>query len=159
MRLFVEFYNSYISLCVYRPRQLDSFPHRSRYIFSLISTTIVQMILATQINWSMGVDEALNRDDTEVALKERLASLEGKLAVMAETVLLELPADSRKKFEQMITELVHQRDVVRDLIKDNVSSPTDFRWLYHLRYTYNPEAPEITEKLMISLSNATFSYW
>jgi dynein heavy chain 1 len=116
------------------------------------------MILATQINWSMGVDEALQSDETEKALKECLASLEGKLAVMAETVLKELPADNRKKFEQLITELVHQRDVVRDLIKDKVSSPMDFRWLYHLRYNYNPDAPELTQKLMISLSNATFYY-
>lgn len=116
------------------------------------------MILATQINWSMGVDAALSSDDPEKALKERLTSLEDKLAVMAETVLKELPADNRKKFEQMITELVHQRDVVRDLMKEKVSSPADFRWLYHLRYTYNPDAPELTQKLKISLSNATFYY-
>jgi dynein heavy chain 1 len=116
------------------------------------------MILATQINWSMGVDKALGTDGSSAALKELLSSLEWKLEVMAETVLTELPPDSRKKFEQMITELVHQRDVVRDLIKDNVSSPKDFRWLYHLRYNYHPEAPKLTEKLMISLSNATFYY-
>ena len=60
------------------------------------------MILATQINWSMGVDGALKSDNPEAALKDRLSSLEGKLAVMAETVLLELPADNRKKFEQMV---------------------------------------------------------
>ena len=69
------------------------------------------MILATQINWSMGVDKALRSDDSSGALKTLLASLEWKLEVMAETVLSELPADSRKKFEQMITELVHQGDV------------------------------------------------
>ena len=78
--------------------------------------------------------------------------------MMAETVLLELPSQSRKKFEQMITELVHQRDVVREMIDESVSSPSDFRWLYHLRYTYNPKAPKLTEKLMISLSNANFYY-
>jgi dynein heavy chain 1 len=116
------------------------------------------MILATQINWSMGVEDALLQDDSAAALKEKLSALKWKLEVMAETVLLELPPQSRKKFEQMITELVHQRDVVRDLIDDNVSSPTDFRWLYHLRYMYNPKAPKLTEKLMISLSNAKFYY-
>ncbi|KAG7353523.1 dynein family protein [Nitzschia inconspicua] len=116
------------------------------------------MILATQINWSMGVDKALGDADSSASLKKLLSSLEWKLEVMAETVLKELPPDSRKKFEQMITELVHQRDVVRDLIKDCVSSQKDFRWLYHLRYTYHPEAPKLTEKLMISLSNATFYY-
>jgi dynein heavy chain 1, cytosolic len=116
------------------------------------------MILATQINWSMGVDKALGDSDSDSSLKQLLSSLEWKLEVMAETVLKELPPDSRKKFEQMITELVHQRDVVRDLIKDGVSSKNDFRWLYHLRYMYRPEAPKLTEKLMISLSNATFYY-
>eukprot|EP00980_Cylindrotheca_fusiformis_P017635 scaffold5529_cov117-Cylindrotheca_fusiformis.AAC.12 len=116
------------------------------------------MILATQINWSMGVDEALNSEDSGAALNEKLTTLEWKLEVMAETVLSELPPESRKKFEQMITELVHQRDVVRDLLKEDVSSPTDFRWLYHLRYTYNPTAPKLTEKLIVSLSNAKFFY-
>jgi dynein heavy chain 1 len=48
---------------------------------------------------------------------------------MAETVLKELPPDSRKKFEQLITELVHQRDVVRNLIKDGVTSQKGLRWL------------------------------
>jgi hypothetical protein len=58
----------------------------------------------------------------------------------------------------MITELTHQRDVVRDLISDNVSNQTDFRWLYHLRYSYHPEAPQLTEKLMISLCDSTYYY-
>ena len=116
------------------------------------------MILATQINWSMSVDDALHQSDSLSALKERLEGLEWKLEVMAETVLQELPPDSRKKFEQMITELVHQRDVIRDLINDGVTSPTDFRWLYHLRYTYNPKAEKLQEKLKITLSNATFFY-
>lgn len=116
------------------------------------------MIVATQINWSMGVDEALNAADSNSALKEKLSLLEWKLEVMAETVLLELPPDNRKKFEQMITELVHQRDVIRDLIEQKVSSAQDFRWLYHLRYNYNPKAENVAEKLMISLSNAKFFY-
>jgi dynein heavy chain 1 len=58
----------------------------------------------------------------------------------------------------MITELVHQRDVLRDLIKNGISSQEDFRWLYHLRYAYHPDAPKFTEKRMTSLSNATFYY-
>jgi dynein heavy chain 1 len=116
------------------------------------------MILASQIHWSMSVDKALAEDDSGAALKKALSSLEWKLEVMAETVLKELPAEDRKSFEQLITELVHQRDVVRDLMENGVSSPRDFRWLYHLRYTYHPEAPELTEKLKISLSNATFYY-
>lgn len=114
------------------------------------------MILAAQINWSHGVDEALNKNPKNLA--EVLEIIKWKLQVMAKTVLEELPPDSRKKFEQLITELVRQRDVVRSLIEDSVSSPTDFRWLYHLRYTYNPKATNLNDKLTVSLSNAKFSY-
>ena len=116
------------------------------------------MILAVQINWSMGVDEALGESDATKALEAFLKVLEWKLEVMANTVLKELPAENRKKFEQLITELVHQRDVVRSLVAEKVSSATDFRWLYHLRYNYNPNAEKLTEKLVVSLSNATFYY-
>jgi dynein heavy chain 1, cytosolic len=116
------------------------------------------MILATQVNWSMGVDMALESSDSSGALKEMLTSLEWKLEIMATTVLQELPSDSRKKFEQLITELVRQRDVVRSLLDSGVKSATDFQWLYHLRYKYNPKASEVTEKLTVSLSNATFFY-
>ncbi|CAB9499374.1 heavy chain, flagellar inner arm I1 complex [Seminavis robusta] len=116
------------------------------------------MILAAQIFFSREVEKALHEGDSEAALKEVLTGLEWRLEVMAKTVLRELPPDSRKKFEQLITELVRQRDVVRSLIDDKVSSATDFRWLYHLRYNYDPKAPKIVDKLMVSLSNAKFSY-
>ena len=117
------------------------------------------MILATLINWSMSVDAALKKDgNCEESLMEVLNGVNGKLKVMAQAVLLDLPHESRKKFEQLITELVHQRDVTRSLIEDKVSSSTDFRWLYHLRFHFNPMAEKLTEKLCISLSNASFFY-
>lgn len=137
---------------------VPSAEHRAQFVAWATKFPAQVMILATQISWSMGVEEALHQEDSAGALKAKLNALEWKLEVMAETVLLDLPPESRKKFEQMITELVHQRDVVRDLINEEVSSPTDFRWLYHLRYTYNPASPKLTEKLMISLSNAKFFY-
>lgn len=116
------------------------------------------MILAAQINWSAGVDKALAGDNSSKALGDVLQVLEWKLEVMANTVLQELPPDARKKFEQLITELVRQRDVVRSLIDQKVSSISDFRWLYNLRYNYNPKAEKLTEKLVVSLSNAKFYY-
>jgi dynein heavy chain 1 len=116
------------------------------------------MILATLINWSMGVDQALQADDSASGLQAVIDGLEAKLEIMAKTVLLDLPSESRKKFEQLITELVHQRDATRGLLDAGVADPDDFRWRYHLRYMYNPKAEKLTEKLTISLSNANFYY-
>ena len=117
------------------------------------------MILATLVNWSMSVDSALSEEsDSSKSLEKVLSIVEGKLEIMAQTVLLDLPTEARKKFEQLITELVHQRDVTQSLIDEGVARPTDFRWLYHLRFHYNPKAESMTEKLRISLSNAHFFY-
>jgi len=117
------------------------------------------MILATLINWSMSVDNALKEDgNSKAALETVLSTIQGKLEILAQTVLLDLPSEARKKFEQLITELVHQRDVTQSLIDENVANSTDFKWLYHLRFHYNPEAENMTEKLRICLSNAQFFY-
>jgi len=116
------------------------------------------MILATQVNWSTGVEEALNGASSIQSLSTFVQSLDWKLEVMAKAVLKELPPDVRKKFEQMITELVRQRDVVRGLIVDKVEDSTDFRWLHHLRYEYSPDRTDVTEKLIVKLSNAIFQY-
>ena len=92
------------------------------------------MILASLVDWSMGMDAALRKEVSKPELESILGAINGKLEVMAETVLLDLPTESRKKFEQLITELVHQRDVTRSMIDDGVEDVNDFRWLYHLRY-------------------------
>mmetsp|Transcript_28347 Transcript_28347/g.57801 ORF Transcript_28347/g.57801 Transcript_28347/m.57801 type:complete len:2891 (+) Transcript_28347:3-8675(+) len=116
------------------------------------------MILASLVNWSMSMDAALRMDNSKDELENVLNGINGKLEVMAETVLLDLPHESRKKFEQLITELVHQRDVTRSMIDGGVADVNDFRWLYHLRFVFNPQAENIVEKLNISLSNASFYY-
>jgi dynein heavy chain 1 len=117
------------------------------------------MILASLVHWSMGMDAALRTDgNSQAELNQVLKAIECKLEIMAETVLLDLPSESRKKFEQLITELVHQRDVTRSMIDGGVSDVNDFRWLYHLRFDFNPKAENLLERLRISLSNASFYY-
>ena len=118
------------------------------------------MVLASLVHWSMGMDDALRKEgSSKLELEHVLASINSKLEVMAETVLRDdLPNESRKKFEQLITELVHQRDVTRSMIDGGVCDVNDFRWLYHLRFYYNPHAENVLEKLRISLSNASFYY-
>lgn len=104
------------------------------------------------------MDSALRADNSESDMNEVLKGIESKLEIMAETVLLDLPSESRKKFEQLITELVHQRDVTRSMINGAVSDVNDFRWLYHLRFDFNPKTENLLERLRISLSNASFYY-
>ncbi|KAJ9067524.1 dynein heavy chain [Entomophthora muscae] len=61
---------------------------------------------------------------TSLPLWSNVASL-----LLADAVLTDLEVTQRCKCEHLITELVHQRDVIRLLIKHRVSSSKDFKWL------------------------------
>ena len=80
------------------------------------------------------------------------------LSVLAESVMADLKKDLRQKFEQAITDFVHQRDVVRILIKDNITSNKMFAWLYFMRFIYYPNEQDILKKLLIQMANANFHY-
>jgi len=64
----------------------------------------------------------------------------------------------RKKYEQLITELVHQRDVTRILDEQNVNSPKEFTYNYYMRFYFNPREKDELNKLQIKMGNAFFYY-
>ncbi|KAF2072162.1 hypothetical protein CYY_006521 [Polysphondylium violaceum] len=118
-----------------------------------------QLILITsQIIWSQAVDQALSGNN----IQETLATIEKNtqliLNTLADAVLQDLSSQKRKKYEHLITELVHQRDVARQLIKNKVSSAKDFDWLYHMRFYYDNSVENVLHKLTIQMANAVFYY-
>ena len=70
----------------------------------------------------------------------------------------DLDSIKRKKYEHLITELVHQRDVTRKLIANKVSSSQDFAWLYEMRFYFNASEENVLHKLSIHVANAKFYY-
>ena len=116
------------------------------------------VVLATQIVWTRSVEEALSQ---ETAKSESLTvvhdRIEHVLQALAETVLFDLEVIQRKKCEHLITEMVHQRDVILGLLRDSVSSSDDFHWLYQMRFYYVPTA-EILENLVVRMADASFLY-
>ena len=81
------------------------------------------------------------------------------LVVLAERVLINLPKAIRKKYEQLITDLVHQRDVTRQLMRDKVQGENDFLWLYHMRlYWFPKQSEDPLKKLSIRMASASFYY-
>ena len=115
------------------------------------------VLLASCLRWSRGVEEALSGGGGSL-LAPVLDTVVSLLKLLAGRVLLPLERDSRKKHEQLITELVHQRDATRALKKDGINSPTDFDWLIHLRYRWTPSEPDLLRRLEISVANASFFY-
>ncbi|OQR99244.1 dynein heavy chain, partial [Thraustotheca clavata] len=114
------------------------------------------VLLATQVQWTDKIENVLqsrNNDFSEV-----VASVETLLQLLSDRVLSDLPQDVRKKYEQLITELVHQRDVSRRLNKADLTGSDDFRWLYHMRHYIYPNETDPLKKLRICVANANFSY-
>lgn len=71
------------------------------------------------------------------------------LGSLASEVLKNLPPQMRKKYEQLITDFVHQRDVTRLLQRQGITSTKEFGWLYHMRFYYYPKEPDVLKKLRI----------
>lgn len=57
-----------------------------------------------------------------------------------------------------ITELVHQRDVTRTLVKNKVNNPKCFDWLCQMRFYFDPKNSDVLQQLSIQMANAKFNY-
>jgi len=114
------------------------------------------VLLSTQVVWTRSVEEILSRQSHQ-SLTNLQDRIEHILKGLAETVLLHLETIQRKKCEHLITEMVHQRDVIGSLIENGVSSVDDFNWLYQMRFYHIPDG-EVISNLVVRMADASFTY-
>lgn len=100
------------------------------------------------VSWSSRVEDSLNNGQGK-SLNLIEESIKLTLEMLAERVLTDLTKDIRQKYEQLITDLVHQRVVTRQLINERVTSASMFAWLYHMRFYWNARENKPVEKLQI----------
>jgi dynein heavy chain 1 len=157
-----------ITLAILLDKAQSSIPANDEEVLKWMDTFPCQIIiLASQVMWTSSIEHALGSvSDTAAALQGALAVIESRLKSLSTSVLLDLQPALRKKCEQLLTEMVHQRDVSRQLIASNVASRTDFEWLYHLRFYWqtlkavsrDPAVSNSLNNLTIKMSNAEFLY-
>eukprot|EP01096_Ripella_sp_DP13-Kostka_P011830 TRINITY_DN484_c0_g1_i1.p1 TRINITY_DN484_c0_g1~~TRINITY_DN484_c0_g1_i1.p1 ORF type:complete len:4631 (+),score=2721.08 TRINITY_DN484_c0_g1_i1:206-14098(+) len=118
--------------------------------------------IGSQILWTKATEHSLNAIEKaggdQAPLVAQLKETESILNTLADQVLLDIPTNARRKYEQLITELVHQRDVLRKLIKNDVKTPKNFEWLNEMRFYWDSGKQNILHKLSIQMANATFYY-
>ncbi|KAI0484690.1 dynein heavy chain, N-terminal region 1-domain-containing protein [Xylariaceae sp. FL0804] len=113
------------------------------------------VVLAVQAVWTTAVELALaDGGGTLQSLFDREVQV---LRLLAGTVLGDLEVILRKKCEALITECVHQRDVIERLIKLNATTPAHYLWLLQMRYVYAPEG-DFLQRLHIKMANAKLNY-
>ncbi|PVD25487.1 hypothetical protein C0Q70_13143, partial [Pomacea canaliculata] len=119
------------------------------------------VVLAAQISWSESVEQALQVSavlGTSSKVSAVLKAVESTLNVLADSVLYAQPPVRRKKLESLITELVHQRDITRTLIRNKVDNPKSFDWLCQMRLYFDPKQADVLQQLSIQMANAKFNY-
>ncbi|KAI8810266.1 dynein heavy chain [Cladochytrium replicatum] len=141
----------------YQDESLDS----TRFLQWIDQFPAQLVVLAVQANWTAAVERALasyEKHPSSSALGKVLAQVERSLTVLADMVLTDLTPIRRKKCEHLITELVHQRDVIRALQRNGVNSPKHFDWLYQMRFYFNPAPENPVQRLTVHMANAVFPY-
>ncbi|MCJ1433426.1 hypothetical protein MMC27_002786 [Xylographa pallens] len=113
------------------------------------------VVLASQAVWTASIDDALATKNGDL---QDLYDVEVKLLeILASTVLGDLEFLTRKKCEHLITECVHQRDVIGRLLQAGASSPNHYLWLIQMRYLYKPDS-DLENRLRIRMANADLAY-
>uniref|UniRef100_A0A8C4QIF7 AAA+ ATPase domain-containing protein n=1 Tax=Eptatretus burgeri TaxID=7764 RepID=A0A8C4QIF7_EPTBU len=121
------------------------------------------VVLSAQIIWSEKVERVLSSGGTKTGasgspLTRVLTHVEASLTVLADSVLTDQPPLRRQKLEHLITELVHQRDVTRMLVKNSVDNCKSFDWLSQMRFYFDLKQREVLKQLSIHMANAQFHY-
>jgi len=113
------------------------------------------VVLGTQCVWTSAVENSLQAGGgTLGALYEKEVKV---LQMLAMTVLGDLDPIQRKKCEHLITEFVHQRDVIHRLSAAGASSTEEYTWLLQMRYIYKDEG-EYLQRIKIRMANAELEY-
>lgn len=112
------------------------------------------VVLAIQIAWTESVESSIPAGNLEDALSLVTKTLD----LLADTVLADVSPLHRQKCEHLITELVHQRDVIRSLIASTTRSTTDFSWVYHMRFYLGAPTEDPLSRLQVKMADAVFPY-
>lgn len=112
------------------------------------------VVLAVQVAWTDLVETGIAGG----SLNDVLSLVSKTLDLLADTVLQDIAVLQRRKSEHLITELVHQRDVIRALVATGIRDTTNFEWLYHMRFYLNENIDDPLKRLEVRMAAAVFPY-
>uniref|UniRef100_A0A0G4FLJ2 Dynein heavy chain, cytoplasmic n=1 Tax=Chromera velia CCMP2878 TaxID=1169474 RepID=A0A0G4FLJ2_9ALVE len=134
----------------------DSLPEES--FLAWINKFPAQVVLlAVQVDWTTRTEKMLQKGGTQ-GLQDVESRSVSMLNCLAYQVLLDIEKRLRQKYEQLVTELVHQRDVCRLLTRQGCKSEKDFKWLQVMRMYWLHGESDPLRKLKIRMANAEFDY-
>lgn len=113
------------------------------------------VLLGFQTYWTFLVEDCILNGRSTANVLTKIIDY---LSFMAEEVLNQLPNLTRKRYEQLITEMVHKRDVTRIVGEHSDITVKDFNWQYYMRYYLDPNTSDKRERLKVRMGNSEFPY-
>eukprot|EP01084_Bolivina_argentea_P201103 343804_1 len=115
-----------------------------------------QVVLAiSQCYWTSQVELAIKTKGAR-GLREYVKKLNLQLKDIVQLVRGKLSKLQRKTLGPLVVIDVHARDVIADMVKQNVSTITDFEWICQLRYYMDNN--NNTNELQVHMINASIKY-
>jgi len=112
------------------------------------------VISVSQIMYNAAVVEAFAKEDPLQGLRDFEAQCKAQLASLATMARGKLDKLYRKVLGALITLDVHARDIVSELISQQVTDVADFEWVRQLRYFWDEEIDDCIARM----SNSRYVY-
>jgi dynein heavy chain 1, cytosolic len=116
------------------------------------------LLLCMQIEWTGLCTAVLRSAEKDSRLTHVLDRCVVLLKILSNRVIYESDKLCRLKLLQLITEVIHQREITTFLLTSDTSKLTDFSWLRCMRFYYNSNTKNISDRVSIEMANASFVY-
>jgi len=128
---------------------IDAYPNnpRRKWVLDWPGQVVLN---SSQVFWTEQVTDAINNSSIP-ALKK---TLDNQILEIVELVRGKLSPGARISLGALTVIDVHQRDVVEELMNDNIDSTSDFAWLSQLRYYFE----ENERQLWVHIINTEYKY-
>jgi dynein heavy chain len=111
------------------------------------------------IMWSYGTEEAMNnKENATEAMSEWYDTNVSQLEELTHLVRQDLNSIQRRSVVALVTQDVHNRDIIEQLKTNDVTSMHDFRWQQQLRYYWMPETDDCIIRQVNSASEYGYEY-
>lgn len=125
-----------------------------------VTTHFAQIVSCVgNIMWTFSTEESLsNKENTTEAIADWYETNVSQLEELTILVRTDLNNIQRRSIVALVTQDVHNRDMIESLKDSEVSSMNDFRWQQQLRYYFNAEQEECTIKQVNSVLYYGYEY-
>lgn len=116
------------------------------------------LLLASQIQWTDRIENALSTEGISSRFKNVKSEVERLLLNLSDIILADLPALLRKKVESLITEVLHQKGVTETMETQGICDVSDFGWLICQRFYYVAGEDCAVKRVKVVSANAENTY-